>query len=69
MDGFQAYGAGKAGGAFDPLTFIKQPQTIIRILCWVSLMMMSAERGAESPGDSFRCELRWLVELRLGPHL
>ncbi|XP_014864672.1 PREDICTED: synaptogyrin-1-like isoform X1 [Poecilia mexicana] len=35
MDGFQAYGAGKAGGAFDPLTFIRQPQTIIRILCWL----------------------------------
>lgn len=36
MDGFQAYGAGKAGGAFDPLTFIRQPQTVVRILCWVS---------------------------------
>ncbi|XP_027898536.1 synaptogyrin-1a isoform X2 [Xiphophorus couchianus] len=35
MDGFQAYGAGKAGGAFDPLTFIRQPQTVIRILCWL----------------------------------
>ncbi|XP_049416919.1 synaptogyrin-1a isoform X2 [Epinephelus fuscoguttatus] len=35
MDGFQAYGAGKAGGAFDPLTFIRQPQTIVRIICWL----------------------------------
>ncbi|XP_051249626.1 synaptogyrin-1a isoform X2 [Dicentrarchus labrax] len=35
MDGFQAYGAGKAGGAFDPLTFLRQPQTAIRILCWL----------------------------------
>ncbi|XP_029986207.1 synaptogyrin-1-like isoform X2 [Sphaeramia orbicularis] len=35
MDGFQAYGAGKAGGAFDPLTFIRQPQTVVRILCWL----------------------------------
>uniref|UniRef100_A0A3Q3B366 Synaptogyrin 1a n=1 Tax=Kryptolebias marmoratus TaxID=37003 RepID=A0A3Q3B366_KRYMA len=35
MDGFQAYGAGKAGGAFDPLTFIRQPQTVLRIFCWV----------------------------------
>ncbi|XP_047428486.1 synaptogyrin-1a isoform X2 [Mugil cephalus] len=34
MDGFQAYGAGKAGGAFDPLTFFRQPQTVVRILCW-----------------------------------
>ncbi|XP_003442460.1 synaptogyrin-1a isoform X2 [Oreochromis niloticus] len=35
MDGFQAYGAGKAGGAFDPATFIRQPQTVVRILCWL----------------------------------
>ncbi|XP_072224835.1 synaptogyrin-1a isoform X1 [Leuresthes tenuis] len=35
MDGFQAYGAGKAGGAFDPLTFIRQPQTVMRVLCWL----------------------------------
>lgn len=36
MEGMQAYGAGKAGGAFDPVTFIQQPQTIIRIVSWVS---------------------------------
>ncbi|XP_075896634.1 synaptogyrin-1-like [Nelusetta ayraudi] len=35
MDGFQAYGAGKAGVTFDLLTFIRQPQTLVRILCWV----------------------------------
>ncbi|KAM8724227.1 synaptogyrin-1a isoform 1-T1 [Acanthopagrus schlegelii] len=35
MDGFQAYGAGKAGGAFDPLTFLRQPQTVVRVLCWL----------------------------------
>ncbi|XP_018516926.1 synaptogyrin-1a isoform X2 [Lates calcarifer] len=35
MDGFQAYGAVKAGGAFDPLTFIRQPQTVVRIVCWL----------------------------------
>ncbi|XP_013878642.1 synaptogyrin-1 isoform X2 [Austrofundulus limnaeus] len=35
MDGFQAYGAGKAGGSFDPLTFIRQPQTVLRICCWL----------------------------------
>ncbi|XP_074513188.1 synaptogyrin-1-like isoform X2 [Sebastes fasciatus] len=35
MDGFQAYGAGKAGGEFDPLTFIRQPQTVVRIVCWL----------------------------------
>ncbi|XP_045897112.1 synaptogyrin-1a isoform X2 [Micropterus dolomieu] len=40
MDGFQAYGAGKAGGAFDPLTFIRQPQTVVRILCWLFSMVI-----------------------------
>ncbi|KAK5873354.1 hypothetical protein PBY51_018402 [Eleginops maclovinus] len=35
MEGMQAYGAGKAGGAFDPVTFFQQPQTILRIVSWV----------------------------------
>ncbi|CAJ1075524.1 synaptogyrin-1a [Xyrichtys novacula] len=35
MDGFQAYGAGKAGATFDPVTFFRQPQTVVRILCWL----------------------------------
>ncbi|XP_053577251.1 synaptogyrin-1 isoform X2 [Bombina bombina] len=30
-----AYGAGKAGGAFDPQTFIRQPHTILRMVSWV----------------------------------
>ncbi|XP_015672205.1 TGF-beta-activated kinase 1 and MAP3K7-binding protein 1 isoform X2 [Protobothrops mucrosquamatus] len=30
-----AYGAGKAGGAFDPQTFIRQPHTILRIVSWL----------------------------------
>ncbi|KAJ8345759.1 hypothetical protein SKAU_G00299520 [Synaphobranchus kaupii] len=34
MEGM-AYGAGKAGGAFDPLTFFRQPQTILRIVSWL----------------------------------
>uniref|UniRef100_A0A8C5WFL5 TGF-beta activated kinase 1 (MAP3K7) binding protein 1 n=1 Tax=Leptobrachium leishanense TaxID=445787 RepID=A0A8C5WFL5_9ANUR len=29
-----AYGAGKAGGAFDPQTFIRQPHTILRMVSW-----------------------------------
>ncbi|XP_071208071.1 synaptogyrin-1-like isoform X1 [Salvelinus alpinus] len=29
-----AYGAGKAGGAFNPITFFQQPHTILRILSW-----------------------------------
>ncbi|XP_056607797.1 synaptogyrin-1a isoform X1 [Triplophysa dalaica] len=31
----QAYGAGKAGGTFDPLTFFQQPQTILRLVSWI----------------------------------
>lgn len=31
-----AYGGGKAGGAFDPVTFAMKPQVVIRALCWVS---------------------------------
>uniref|UniRef100_A0A8C3U5L3 Synaptogyrin 1 n=1 Tax=Catharus ustulatus TaxID=91951 RepID=A0A8C3U5L3_CATUS len=34
MDG-GAFGAGKAGGAFDPQAFIRQPQTILRFVSWV----------------------------------
>ncbi|XP_059413791.1 synaptogyrin-1-like isoform X1 [Carassius carassius] len=31
----QAYGAGKAGGTFDPITFFQQPQAILRIVSWI----------------------------------
>ncbi|XP_066490358.1 synaptogyrin-1 isoform X2 [Tiliqua scincoides] len=30
-----AFGAGKAGGAFDPQTFIRQPHTILRMVSWL----------------------------------
>lgn len=33
-----AYGGGKAGTAFDPITFIQRPQVILRAVCWVSLL-------------------------------
>lgn len=36
MENVGAYGGGKAGGAFDPITFIQRPQVIIRVVCWVS---------------------------------
>ncbi|XP_051751901.1 synaptogyrin-1-like isoform X1 [Ctenopharyngodon idella] len=39
MDGMQqgigAFGAGRAGGAFDPLAFIQQPHTCLRIVSWL----------------------------------
>ncbi|XP_004845636.2 synaptogyrin-1 isoform X2 [Heterocephalus glaber] len=30
-----AYGAGKAGGAFDPHTLVRQPHTVLRVVSWV----------------------------------
>ncbi|XP_037701530.1 synaptogyrin-1 isoform X3 [Choloepus didactylus] len=30
-----AYGAGKAGGAFDPHTLVRQPHTLLRVVSWV----------------------------------
>ncbi|KAL7825956.1 hypothetical protein SRHO_G00336940 [Serrasalmus rhombeus] len=34
MEGM-AYGAGKAGGAFDPITFFQQPHTVLRMVSWL----------------------------------
>lgn len=33
--GAGAYGGGKAGGIFDPITFVQRPQVILRALCWL----------------------------------
>ncbi|PNJ37588.1 SYNGR1 isoform 5 [Pongo abelii] len=30
-----AYGAGKAGGAFDPYALVRQPHTILRVVSWL----------------------------------
>ncbi|XP_067390300.1 synaptogyrin-3 [Emydura macquarii macquarii] len=30
-----SFGAGRAGGAVDPVDFLKQPQTLLRIVSWV----------------------------------
>nr|XP_056702368.1 synaptogyrin-1 isoform X1 [Euleptes europaea] len=35
MEAGAAYGAGKAGGAFDPQTFIRQPHTVLRMVSWL----------------------------------
>ncbi|XP_030646554.1 synaptogyrin-3a [Chanos chanos] len=40
MDGAGSFGAGRAGGAFDPIAFIQQPQTILRILSWIFSMVV-----------------------------
>ncbi|XP_058877031.1 synaptogyrin-1-like isoform X1 [Acipenser ruthenus] len=34
MEGM-AYGAGKAGGAFDPQMFVRQPHSVLRMVSWV----------------------------------
>lgn len=36
-----AYGASLAGGTFDLESFVKQPQTIVRCLSWVSDLLAS----------------------------
>lgn len=46
-----AYGAGKAGGAFDPYTLVRQPHTILRVVSWVRTPQGGARgTGATSPG-------------------
>ena len=37
-----AYGAGMAGGAFDPMSFIKKPQVITRVVCWLFSIVVFA---------------------------
>lgn len=39
MEGAGAYGGGKAGGAFDPISFIQRPQVILRAVCWVRIII------------------------------
>lgn len=40
MEGIGAYGGGKAGGAFDPVAFIRRPQVILRVVCWVCKVLI-----------------------------
>lgn len=43
MEPAVAYGAAKAGSvSFDPVAFFKHPRTILRLLCWVSLLCNAA---------------------------
>ncbi|XP_029946205.1 synaptogyrin-2a [Salarias fasciatus] len=42
-----AYGASLAGGAFDPESFIKQPQTILRCVSWLFSIVVFATITAE----------------------
>ncbi|UJR33703.1 hypothetical protein I4U23_021132 [Adineta vaga] len=38
----QAFGAGRAGSAFDPIEFLKKPQVILRIVAWVFAIIVFA---------------------------
>ncbi|KAH8237377.1 hypothetical protein KR038_010627 [Drosophila bunnanda] len=52
-----AYGGGKAGGAFDPVTFAMKPQVVIRALCWLFSVVVfgciSSEGWAEKDGKEY----------------
>ncbi|KAL2086434.1 hypothetical protein ACEWY4_017493 [Coilia grayii] len=37
-----SFGAGRAGAAFDPVSFIREPRTILRVLSWVFSMVVFA---------------------------
>ncbi|XP_072124733.1 synaptogyrin-3a isoform X2 [Mobula birostris] len=50
-----AYGAGKAGSGVDPIAFLKQPQTILRIASWVFSIVVFASivnEGYVNKGDN-----------------
>lgn len=40
MDGVGSFGAGRTGSTVDPIAFVKQPQTILRVLSWVSVVFV-----------------------------
>ncbi|XP_041942034.1 synaptogyrin-2a [Alosa sapidissima] len=42
-----AYGASLAGGSFDLLGFVKQPQTVVRLLSWLCAIVVFATITAE----------------------
>ncbi|KTF95335.1 hypothetical protein cypCar_00033434 [Cyprinus carpio] len=42
MDEAGSFGAGRAGSAFDLIAFIKQPQTVLRVLAWIFSMVVFA---------------------------
>nr|XP_033770625.1 synaptogyrin-3 [Geotrypetes seraphini] len=37
-----SYGAGRAGGSFEPLEFLLRPQTILRLVCWIFSIVVFA---------------------------
>jgi hypothetical protein len=47
----QAFGAGRAGSAFDPIEFIKKPQVILRIVAWIFAIIVFASIAQEGYTD------------------
>ena len=58
MESAQSYGAGMAGGAFDPLAFIKRPQVILRIVSWVRSIFFCLSLISQPLGTKGNC-LDW----------
>lgn len=71
--GGTAYGAGKAGGPFDPFAYIRKPQVILRAVSWVSspdVSVIFIKTWSRSEGemrerrvDSWCCQIPILREL------
>lgn len=56
-----AYGASFAGGAFDIQSFIRQPQTILRCLSWVSHAEALASKKKKNPKKLASCHITEFV--------
>ncbi|NWR77524.1 SNG3 protein, partial [Centropus unirufus] len=46
-----SFGAGRAGGAIDPVDFLKQPQTLLRVTTWVRRRGRGGRRCPGRAGD------------------
>ncbi|XP_065268501.1 LOW QUALITY PROTEIN: synaptogyrin-3 [Emys orbicularis] len=54
-----SFGAGRAGGTVDPVDFLKQPQTILRIVSWVfSIVVFGSIINEGYVNDGTEAELR-----------
>ncbi|KFV61361.1 Synaptogyrin-3 [Dryobates pubescens] len=65
-----SFGAGRAGGAIDPVDFVKQPQTILRVTTWVRNGRSRPGNGGAGLGTgcavgSARCKVRCLCSMQL----
>ena len=61
--GATAYGVSLAGGGFDFYKFVRQPQTIVRLLSWVSVQEFISFKGSEEAEN----ETTWSVSRCVWP--